>query len=111
MKIKSYPLLIVALIVSAPSLVLAADAAANWAKNCAACHAKDGSGDTRMGKQLGCKDYRDPKVQAGLTDAKAISAIQNGIVEGGKQKMKAYKGTLTDEEIKALVAYIRTLKK
>ena len=34
-----------------------------------------------------------------------------GVIENGKGKMKAFKGHLTDAQIKELVAYIRTLKK
>jgi mono/diheme cytochrome c family protein len=33
------------------------------------------------------------------------------VAEGGKDKMKPFKDKLSDEEIKALVAYVRSLKK
>jgi len=33
------------------------------------------------------------------------------VKEGGKEKMKAFKDKLSDEDIKALVAYVRSLKK
>ncbi len=59
-----------------------------------------------MGKKLGIKDYRDPKVQAGFTDAQATEIIENG-----KEKMKGSKGKLSNDEIKALVAYVRSFKK
>jgi mono/diheme cytochrome c family protein len=111
MKSKIYTLLIAGSLACAPGVASAADAAALWTKNCASCHGKDGSGNTMMGKQLGTKDYRDPKVQAELTDAKAITTINVGIIEHGKERMKPYKGTLSDEEIKVLVAYIRSFKK
>lgn len=88
----------------------AADAAANWNTLCASCHGKDGSGNTVMGKKNGVKDYRDPKVQAEFSDEKAVQAIKEGIAEGGKTKMKAFKDKLTDDDIKALVAYIRKFK-
>jgi mono/diheme cytochrome c family protein len=89
----------------------AADAKANWDANCAQCHGKDGKADTKMGKQLNAKDLTDPKVQAAFTDAKATESIKNGVKENGKTTMKAFAGKLTDDEIKALVAYVRTLKK
>lgn len=89
----------------------AADAKANWDANCAQCHGKTGSADTKMGKQLNAKDLTDPKVQAAFTDAKATESIKNGVKENGKTTMKAFAGKLTDDEIKALVAYVRTLKK
>jgi mono/diheme cytochrome c family protein len=89
----------------------AADAKANWDANCVQCHGKDGKADTKMGKTLNAKDLTDPKVQAAFTDAKATDSIKNGVKENGKTTMKAFGGKLTDDEIKALVAYVRTLKK
>ena len=59
-----------------------------------------------MGKKSGAENYQDAKVQAKFTDAQAIEIIKNG-----KEKMKAFKEKLTDDEIKALVAYIRAFKK
>lgn len=98
------------LIASAMSL-RAADAKANWDANCAQCHGKDGRADTKMGKTLAAKDLTDPKVQAEFTDAKATQSIKEGVKQNGKTTMKAFGGKLTDDEIKALVAYVRTLKK
>jgi len=89
----------------------AADAKANWDANCAQCHGKTGAADTKMGKTLNAKDLTDPKVQADFTDAKATQSITEGVKENGKTTMKAFGGKLTPEEIKALVAYVRTLKK
>jgi mono/diheme cytochrome c family protein len=64
-----------------------------------------------MGKTLNAKDLTDPKVQGEFTDAKATQSIKEGVKQNGKTTMKAFAGKLTDEEIKALVAYVRTLKK
>ena len=89
----------------------AADTKTNWANNCAQCHGPDGKADTKMGKILNAKDLTDPKVQASFTDAKATEVIKNGVKQNGKTTMKAFGGKLTDDEIKALVAYVRTLKK
>jgi mono/diheme cytochrome c family protein len=55
-----------------------------------------------MGKKLGLKDYSKDQ---GFSDAEATKVIKNG-----KGKMKAYK-QLSDADVKALVAYVRTLKK
>jgi len=106
MKTITTTLLIAVSLAVTSSALLAADAAENWTKNCASCHAKDGSGSTVMGKKSGVENYQDAKVQAKFTDAQAIEIIKNG-----KEKMKPFKDKLTDDEIKALVAYIRTLKK
>jgi mono/diheme cytochrome c family protein len=106
MTIKSKTILLTTSLIAAAQIASAADAAENWAKNCASCHAKDGSGNTVMGKKSGVENYQDAKVQAKFTDAQATEIIKNG-----KDKMKAFKEKLTDDEIKALVAYIRTFKK
>ena len=89
----------------------AADAKANWDANCAQCHGKDGKADTKMGKTLNAKDLTDAKVQAAFTDAKAAESIKNGVKENGKTTMKAFGDKLSADEIKALVAYVRALKK
>jgi len=88
----------------------AADAKANWDANCVPCHGKEGKADTTMGKALKAKNLTDPKVQAEFTDATAAESIKNGVKENGKTTMKAFGEKLTDDEIKALVAYVRTLK-
>jgi len=89
----------------------AADAKANWANNCAQCHGQSGNADTKMGKILNAKNLTDPAVQSSFTDAQAADAIKDGVKEGGKVKMKAFGDKLSSDEIKALVAYVRTLKK
>ncbi len=80
------------------------DSAALFKAKCAACHGADGKGQTTMGKTLKARDLASPEVQK-ETDAQLI-----GITENGKGKMPAYKGKLTDDQIKGLVKYIRTLK-
>ena len=87
------------------------DAAELYAKNCASCHAKDGSGDTKMGKKAGAQDYRDAKVQASFSDAEGLKAIKEGVTKEGKEKMKAYGSKVSDAEAKELLAYIRAFKK
>jgi cytochrome c6 len=91
--------------------VQAADAKENWEKHCAKCHGTDGKGDTKMGKKLEVKDYTDAKVQAEMKDDEMAKVIKEGRKEGDKTKMKPFSEFLNDEEIKAMVAYVRTLKK
>ena len=55
------------------------------------------------GKKLGVKDYT--KSQS-FSDAEAANVIKNG-----KGKMKAYKDKLSDADVRALVAWVRSLKK
>ncbi len=89
----------------------AASASDNWDNNCAKCHGADGTGSTKIGKKLKLKDYTDAAVQTNLKDDEMVKAIKEGISEGGKEKMKAFKDDLTDAEITDLVAYIRKMKK
>jgi cytochrome c553 len=88
----------------------AADAKATWEKDCAKCHGPDGKGDTKIGKTLQIKDFTDAKVQASFKDEDMSKAIKDGIKDGDKTRMKAAEG-LSDAEIKALVTYVRALKK
>ena len=103
--------LVVSLLLASAMSMRAADAKANWDANCVQCHGKDGKADTKMGKTLNAKDLTDAKVQAEFSDAKAAESIKNGVKENGKTTMKAFGDKLSDADIKALVAYVRTLKK
>jgi cytochrome c553 len=90
--------------------VFAADAKSNWDDNCAKCHGADGKGGTKMGKKLDIKDFTDAKVQSQFTDDEAFKALKEGLKDSdGKTRMKAIEG-LSDDEIKALVQYVRGLK-
>ena len=100
-----------ALLVAGAVSLRAADAKENWEKNCAKCHGADGKGDTKMGKKAGVKDYTDAKVQDAMKDEEMTKAIKTGIKDGDTVKMKAYGETLSDDEIKALVKYVRDFKK
>ncbi len=108
---KTIVIIAISLLTISVTSVRAADAKALWDANCAQCHGKNGAADTKMGKTLSAKDLTDPKVQAEFTDAKATQSIKEGVKTNGKTTMKAFGGKLTDDEIKALVAYVRTLKK
>jgi mono/diheme cytochrome c family protein len=94
---------ILAIVIASSGAAFGADAGALWAQHCASCHGKDGSGNTTMGKKLAVKDYTKDQ---GFSDAEATNVIKNG-----KGKMKGYKDKLSDADVKALVAYVRSLKK
>jgi cytochrome c553 len=108
---KAIALIAVSLFVASAFSARAADAKANWANNCAQCHGASGNADTKMGKILNAKNLTDPAVQSSFTDAQAAAAIKDGVKEGGKMKMKAFGDKLSGDDVKALVAYVRTLKK
>ena len=90
----------------------AADLTANWETHCASCHGKDGKGATKAGRTAGVKDFTDAAYQKTFTDEKAFEAAKVGIKDDkGKEKMKSFAEKLSDEEIKALVGFVRTLGK
>lgn len=107
---KLIPIIVAILAVTALS-VPAADAKALYEKDCAKCHGADGKGDTKMGKKSGAKDYSDAKVQEAMKDDAAFKAIKEGLKDKeGKVVMKPIEEA-SDEDIKGLVAYMRTFKK
>jgi cytochrome c553 len=101
----------VALLIVGAVSVRAADAKENWEKSCTKCHGPDGKGKTKMGEKLAIKDYTDAKVQEALKDDAMTKAIKEGVKDGEKTKMKAFGEALSDDEIKALVKYVRDFKK
>jgi cytochrome c553 len=108
---KKIMILSVALLIAGAVSVRAADAKETWEKTCAKCHGTDGKGKTKMGEKLQVKDYTEAKVQEELKDDKMVKAIKEGVKDGDTTKMKAYGETLSDDEIKALVKFIRDFKK
>ena len=83
-----------------------ADAGATTFKaKCAMCHGPDGAGKTAMGDKLKIRDLRSTEVQSQNDDALAQ------IVTKGKEKMPAYDGKLTKEQIDQVIVYIRELGK
>lgn len=91
--------------------VQAADVKENWKAHCVKCHGEDGKGDTKMGKKAGAKDMTDAKVQAEMKDDKAFKSVKEGLKDGDKTVMQPYNEKLSDDEIKALIAHVRSFKK
>ena len=71
---------------------------------CAMCHGADGTGSP-TGKKMGARDFTAAEVQK-MSDAELTDVITNG-----KNKMPKYADKLKPEDVKGLVAHIRTLKK
>jgi len=95
---------------TAAMTAMAGDAKETWEKTCAKCHGTDGKGQTKMGQKLGVKDYTDAKVQAELKDNVAFKAIKEGLKDKeDKTLMKPAEG-LSDDDIKTLVAQVRSFK-
>ena len=105
----------------ATSLVLAALPAAllaertpqeNYKKHCVGCHGSDGKAQTRLGKKSGAKDLTDKPAQAKLSDDEVFKTIKHGRKNSkGEEKMEPFAAEMSDKEISALVAYVRTFAK
>ena len=76
--------------------------AAAFRTKCAMCHGQDGSGSA-VGKSMNVPDLRSPAVQKS-PDAELAQVISNG--KGG---MPSFKGSLSEDQIRALVTHIRRL--
>lgn len=79
--------------------------AATYKQKCATCHGPDGKGETPAGKAMKVRSFADPEV-AKMTDQQLAE-----IIEKGQGKMPKYGATLKADEIKEMVAYVRTLGK
>jgi mono/diheme cytochrome c family protein len=72
---------------------------------CAMCHGPDGKGEVPMGKKLSARNLGSTEVQ-GQSNAQLTEVLTKG-----KNKMPAYDGKLSKEQIAQLVAYIREFAK
>jgi mono/diheme cytochrome c family protein len=97
-------LLAAAVVLGTSRMSVAQDAADLFKTKCVSCHGADGKGDTAIGKKLGVRDFQSAEVIK-ETDDELFD-----ITKKGKNKMPAYDGKLTDDQIKGLVKYIRSLK-
>jgi cytochrome c6 len=69
--------------------------------NCVVCHAADGTGSA-TGKALNAPDLHSDAVQK-LTVAQMVTQVSNG-----KNNMPPFKSTLSEDEISAVVGYVRS---
>lgn len=83
-----------------------------YKKNCVDCHGADGKSQTRLGKKSGAKNLTDAVAMAKLTDAEVFATIKSGRKnKQGEETMEAFGDRLSDEQIKTLVAFVRTFAK
>ena len=78
------------------------DGADLFKKKCSVCHGPDGS-VSPAGQKLGAPEKLGVKT-AGLTPEQIAT-----VVTKGKEKMKGFEGKLTEDEIKAVAAFAKTL--
>jgi len=82
----------------------ASDGAALYKAKCASCHGADGFGQTAVGKSMKLRDLRSAEAQK-QTDLELTK-----IISGGKGKMPPFGKSLSNDDIAAVIAHIRTLK-
>ena len=85
---------------------------AKYAEVCAACHGATGKGDGPAAATLPTKprDHTDAAYMGKLKDQEIFDFIKRGGQALGKSPlMPPWGGTLTDQQIQDLVAYIRSL--
>lgn len=76
-----------------------------YAKRCTFCHAEDGTGHTKKGKELRVPDFTSAKWQKHTEDREITGIIEKG---NKKRRMPAFKDKLTPGQIQALVPYLRS---
>jgi cytochrome c6 len=96
-----FTLFVVSIVQAKPGPNSAASSA-TFRTKCAMCHGRDGSG-SEVGKSMNVPDLRSPVVQK-LPDTELAQVIANG--KGG---MPAFKNSLNEQQIHALVTHIRSL--
>lgn len=93
---------VAALMVSSVGFAQSADV---YKAKCQSCHGAAGTPSPAMAKAMGVKPASDPSVKAHSL-AQMIT-----LTTDGKGKMPAFKGKLTDAQIKDSVEYFRSLAK
>ncbi len=70
---------------------------------CVVCHGADGTGETPVGKSLKVANLQSPEIQK-KSDAELAQFISDG-----KGNMPSFKSSTKEDEIQALVKYVRVL--
>jgi mono/diheme cytochrome c family protein len=83
-----------------------------YLSQCASCHGARGEGSWRATLLLMRPgNLADPRVMDSLSDEYLLMLIRNGGAALGKPGMPAFGYHLTDDEIRELIRYLRTLSK
>ena len=94
-----------AVILLAGAVSFAQSGEATYKTKCASCHGSAGVPSPGIAKAMGVKPATDPSVKS-KTEAQMIAATTDGM-----GKMAAFKGKITDAQIKDAVDYFRTFAK
>jgi mono/diheme cytochrome c family protein len=106
MKIRAALMVMTTLVAAAGTTALAQNAGeAIYKAKCQSCHGAEGAPNPGIARMMGVKPASDPSVKS-LSESTMITDTTNG-----KGKMPAFKGKITDAEIKNSVDYFRSLAK
>jgi mono/diheme cytochrome c family protein len=83
------------------------DAKATFDSQCAKCHGRDGRAHTMRGRLAHARDMTNASWQNEVTDERLF----NSITKGKGKKMPAYGKKLSEDQIDALVQYVRQFKR
>lgn len=84
----------------------AVDAPTIYNRQCVSCHGRDGRGRTRKGRQTHARDMTDASWQDDVSDERLFNSISNG-----RNKMPAFRKKVSENDIDALVAHVRRLRR
>ncbi len=93
-----------ALLLAAPAVAQEPERSPLWETYCMTCHGMDGRADTEEGRKKKARNLTDAKWQATVSDERLSRSIHYG-----RDKMPAFGKKLNDEQIKALIAEVRSL--
>jgi mono/diheme cytochrome c family protein len=94
-----------AVIIMTGAMGFAQTGEATYKAKCQSCHGADGNPNPGIAKMMGVKPASDATVKAHSLDEMIATTIN------GKNKMPAFKGKLSDDEIKGSVEYFHTFAK
>ena len=84
----------------------AVNAATIYNRQCVSCHGRDGRGRTRKGRQTHARDMTNREWQDDISDERLFNSINNG-----RGKMPAFRKKISENDIDALVAYVRRMRR
>lgn len=91
-------------ILTRPALAEEPKRSALWEAHCMVCHGPDGRADTEEGRKKKARNLSDARWQATVSDDRLRNSIRRG-----RDDMPTFGKKLSDEQIRALVAEVRTL--
>jgi mono/diheme cytochrome c family protein len=74
-----------------------------YKRHCAGCHGENGEGRTSLGPQINTEEWH-----TNITDEEIRQVILEGRRVAGTS-MDSYEGVLTEDEIRAIIVYVRSL--